>query len=159
MIADYSFLTNKVASFKKKEKREPTANEMADIIKGTRTIKSPTLDPYLADEFVQQAVISLELLDTSEFFDVETGEVIETSIKVKHLRTSLLSWMSVTEAADMCWHIKCMEQIKTKGKTKEFRLLIKLNFGTGYKEKMLSLFDKLVEKKKKKTKAKKKQDN
>ena len=159
MIADYSFLAGKVASFKEDAKREPTVDEMTDFVQDIKTCKSPTLDLYLSDAFVEKAIIALELLDTSEFLDMDSGEVIEKNIKVKHLRPSLLSWMTVADAADLCWHLKCIEHIKTKKKEKEFRLLIKLNFGAEYKEKMLSLFNKLVGKAKKKKKKKKKQGN
>ena len=144
MVADYDFLTGQVANFEKKTNRAPTTAEMEALIRGSRTCKSPTLDLYLGDKFVQQSIITLELLDTSEFFDSETGDVVVGHIKVKHLRPSLLSWMSLTEAADMCWHLKCIEHIKKKKKAKEFRLLIRQNFLSGYKEKMLSMFDKLV---------------
>ena len=144
MVADYDFLTGQVANFEKKTNRAPTTAEMEALIRGSRTSKSPTLDLYLGDKFVQQSIITLELLDTSEFFDSETGDVVVGHIKVKHLRPSLLSWMSLTEAADMCWHLKCIEHIKKKKKAKEVWLLIRQNFLSGYKEKMLSMFDKLV---------------
>ena len=150
MIADYQFLVDAVESFKKESNREPTKDEMAGIIRDSNSSKSPTLDVLLGDVFVQNSIIDLGLLDTSEFLDEESGQVIKKNIKVKHLRPSILSWMSKAEAADLCWHLKCIEYIKKKDKGREFKVLIRQNFAPGLKEKMLSVFDTLVAAKMKK---------
>jgi len=153
IFADYNFLTQEVKTFKKEHKRQPTAEEIAEIVHGGN---SPSLDALLGDAFIQNAIIELDFLDTSEFLDSE-GKTDRKKIKVKNIRPSILSWMSPADAADLCWHLKCIEHIKINNKVREFKVLIRLNFGADFKEKMLNILDKLTAKKAKKKATSKKQ--
>ena len=146
-LADFQVFVKEVRDFKKKNKREPNAQEMAGIIEGGNSHSS--LDKLLGDKFVRKAIIKLEMLDLSEFVDMETGDTLMTKIKVKNLRPSLLSWLTLTETAELCWHLKCIEHVKTHKKVRELKVLIRQKFGTGFKDEMLSLLDAIVKNKKK----------
>jgi len=146
-LADFQVFVKEVRDFKKKNKREPNAQEMAGIIEGGNAHSS--LDKLLGDKFVRKAIIKLEMLDLSELVHMETGDTVMTKIKVKKLCPSLLSWLTLTETAELCWHLKCIEHVKTQKKVREYKVLIRQKFGTGFKDEMLSLVDTIVKNKKK----------
>jgi len=43
-----------------------------------------------------------------------------------------------------CAGLKCIEHIKVKRKVREFKVLVRLNFGANFKEKMFNVLDKLT---------------
>jgi len=55
---------------------------MAGIIEAGNTYLS--LDKQLGNKFVWRAIIKLEMLDLSEFVDMETGDTVITNVKVKN---------------------------------------------------------------------------
>jgi len=75
-LADYAFIADEVKSFKKSNKYEATNDEMKDILQ-----TAPNMTLVLTDAFVQQSAIGLELLDTTELFDTEEGELKKANIE------------------------------------------------------------------------------
>ena len=57
--------------------------------------------------------------------------------------------MTLTETTELCWHLKCIEHVKTHKKVRELKVLLRQKFGTGFKDEMLSLLDTIVKNKKK----------